>query len=225
MTNQRSTHKFSIEVDDHILTQSKNTKYLGVRIDDKFTWQDHIVELRSKLARNNSALVRLRKFVNLNTLKMVYYTLVYSHIQYCISVWGCAAKTNLYNIETLQRQSLRIICFKPYRAPTDLLFKSLRILKVCDIYKLQLGKLMFCYNKNIHEREENLTQVSQRHNYHTRIAAQNNYNQPERRTSLGQQAFSYIGPSLWRTIPMDIKKSNNLNLFKIKYKENLLAKY
>ena len=147
MTNQRSTHKFSIEVDEHVLTQSRNTKYLGVRIDDKFTWQDHIVELRSKLARNNSALVRLRKFVNLSTLKMVYYSLVYSHIQYCISIWGSAAKTNLYNIETLQRQSVRIICFKPYRAPTDLLFKSLRILKVCDIYKLQLGKLMFCYNK------------------------------------------------------------------------------
>ena len=225
MTNQRSTYKFSFQVDGNILSQSKNTKYLGVRIDDRFTWQDHIIELRSKLARNNNALVRLRKFVNLNTLKMVYYSLVYSHIQYCISIWGSAAKTNLYNIETLQRQSLRIICFKPYRALTDLIFKTLRILKVCDIHKLQLGKLMFCYNKNLHNREENLTQVSQTHNYNTRIATQNNYYQPERRTSLGQQAFSYIGPSLWRTIPLDIKKSANLNIFKIKYKEYLLAKY
>ena len=171
-----------------------------MRIDEKFTWQDHILELRSKLARNNSALVRLRKFVDLKTLKMVYYSLIYAHIQYCISIWGSAAKSNFYNIETLQRQSLRIMCFQPHRAPTDLIFKSLGILKAGDIYKLQLGKLMFSYNRNQLERDENLLQVTQQHNHQTRIATQSNYYQPERRTSLGQQAFSYRGPILWRTI-------------------------
>ena len=117
------------------------------------------------------------------------------------------------------------MCFQPHRAPTDLIFKSLGILKAGDIYKLQLGKLMFSYNRNQLERDENLLQVTQQHNHQTRIATQSNYYQPERRTSLGQQAFSYRGPILWRTIPLNIKKSPNITLFKIRYKENLLAKY
>ena len=38
--------------------------------------------------------------------------------------------------------------------------------------------------------------------------------QPYRKTKVGQQGLSYIGPSLWNNLPSVFKRNNNLNSFK-----------
>ena len=126
-------------------------------IDNKLSWQHHIKELRNKLASNNSALYKLRGLVDRSTLKMVYYSLIYSHLQYCISVWGTAAGVhqdqlepgkNWKQLETQQKRAIRNICSLPPREHTAEHFKSLELLKIKDIYKMQLGKLIYKFSSN-----------------------------------------------------------------------------
>ena len=63
-------------------------KYLGVIMDDKFTWKPHIQHLCSKLSSGSWALLQLRNSVDFTSLKTVHYSLIYSHLQYCISLLG-----------------------------------------------------------------------------------------------------------------------------------------
>ena len=44
-------------------------------------------------------LYQIRGFVNEYTLKMVYYAVICSRLQYRISVWGTATKTKLCEVE------------------------------------------------------------------------------------------------------------------------------
>ena len=37
---------------------------------------------------------------------------------------------------------------------------------------------------------------------------------PFHKTSMGQKAISFVGPSLWNSLPELIKKADNLNTFK-----------
>ena len=37
---------------------------------------------------------------------------------------------------------------------------------------------------------------------------------PFRETNMGQKAISFVGPSLWNSLPELIKKTDNLNTFK-----------
>ena len=61
------------------------------------------------------------------------------HINYCILLWGHANK----RIFKLQKKAVRIIYIERRLSHTDLLFKNLNILKINDIYQLQLLKLYF----------------------------------------------------------------------------------
>ena len=47
---------------------------------------------------------------------------------------------------------------------------------------------------------------------------------PFRKTNIGQKAFSFIGPSLWNSLPELIKKTDNLNTFKHNVKNYCLKK-
>ena len=69
-----------------------------------------------------------------------------SYIDYGISLWGSAAQTALKPIDVLQKKALRIITNSAYNTHTDPLFKNQNILKVKDLHKLHVGKLMYQYH-------------------------------------------------------------------------------
>ena len=89
-TKKRIKHKFNVILDNTIIDQTHSTKYLGIIIDDKLNWKDHITNLKSKLARNNYILHKLKPYVNKHTLKLVYYSIIYPHLQYGIASYGSA---------------------------------------------------------------------------------------------------------------------------------------
>ena len=64
-------------------------KYLEIVIGNKLTWESHIHQLCSKVSKGSWALLKLRKY-DIKTLLSVYYSLVHSHLPYCITAWGSA---------------------------------------------------------------------------------------------------------------------------------------
>ena len=63
-------------------------KYLGIYIDKNLNWAPHIQHINSKISKNLGILFRLRHFLTLNTLKQIYYSLIYPYLHYGIMSWG-----------------------------------------------------------------------------------------------------------------------------------------
>ena len=224
-TNKHISHKFKISINNNELKQSISTKYLGIIIDEKLNWKKHIKNLRSKLASNNYALLRLRNFVDEDTLVTIYYSLIYSHLQYCISTWGKASKTNIKPIESMQKRALRNMFNLSPCSHTNPVFSSKKILKLKDIYKFQLGKLTYKITKNQMVGGNPFVNLNKQHKYSTRSSLNNNFIQPGRRTEVGIRSFKYQAPLIWREIPLFIKESNSFNIFKLRFKKHLISKY
>ena len=55
----------------------------------------------------------------------LYYSLVYSYLQYCILVWGSTYPTHLRRLVLLQNRAVRVISEKGFDAHTDLLLRIL----------------------------------------------------------------------------------------------------
>ena len=57
-----------------------------------------------------------------------------------------------------------------------------------------MAKTMFCFNKISAKNEsQTIISITQKHHYKTRLAAQQNYFQPRKRTEVGKKTFFYIG--------------------------------
>ena len=113
---------------------------------------------------------------------------MYSHLQYRINSWGSASETTLHPLKIIQKRSIRIITGSKYRAHAEPLFHQLQCLKLNDIYKLEMAKLMYRINNNMisSTKANGFQLISQYHNHGTRLRNNRNYCLPRVRTKLGR---------------------------------------
>ena len=223
-SKRKRKFKLNIKINNYSLEEKQNTMYLGVIIDNKLNWQPHLCNLKNTLAKGCYALSKLRKFVDIDVLKKVYYSLIYSKLQYCISSWGGCSDTALDTIFKLQKRAVRFICNKSYSEPTHPLFSSQKMLKLEDVYKLKICTLMHSFFKNQLYCDVLMKNLSECHTYLTRLSKSQNCFVPSVRTNLGKYSFQYIGPKLWQNVPFEFKNCSTES-FKSKYKKYLIDLY
>ena len=93
------------------LYPTNSVKYLGIKIDDKLNWKEHINDIAIKLNRANAMLYKIRDFVNHNCLRSIYYAIFDSHLNYSTIVWG-QNKSAINRLVILQKKALRNINLK-----------------------------------------------------------------------------------------------------------------
>ena len=92
------------------ITKVNHTKFLGVVIDNKLSWEPHIRYLNKKLRSITGALCRIRKSVPAELYQKIYYSLFESHLAYGISVWGVALRNKASDkLFVTQKQCIRIL--------------------------------------------------------------------------------------------------------------------
>ena len=112
--------------------------YLGMLIDDGLNWDPHIKQLSLQLSKSSAIIYRLRNFVDTETFKLLYYSLIYSHIQYGIILWGTATYTRQKEIVLRLNNIVWIMTWSRKFDHVSILYKQLKLLKLEDIYKLEL---------------------------------------------------------------------------------------
>ena len=96
-----------------------------------------ISNVAAKLKRANGALAKLRQFVPTSVLRLVYYAIFHSHLQYCCQVCGQPNSVLLNRIGTLQNCAMKLIAFKSPRDSASELYAKFRVLKFSDMVHLQ----------------------------------------------------------------------------------------
>ena len=81
---RRKPQSFKISLNNVDIKRVEYVKYLGVLLDNKLNWKAHVSNLCSKLSRVCGFFYKLRHYVPLNTLRIVYFSLVQSHLQYSL---------------------------------------------------------------------------------------------------------------------------------------------
>ena len=102
-------------------------------------WHIHVQKVANKIQNVNGILHKLRYGFPHRILILIYTSLIESHINYCILLWGA----NYDKIFKLQKQAIRTISLNHFKAHTSPLFKSMHLLDIRDTYQLQLLKLYY----------------------------------------------------------------------------------
>ena len=144
----KSTH-FKLTINHNAIEKSDNEKYLGVHFDNKLTWEKHINTMSKKLSKVCGMMHKLRHYVPLSTLKLIYFSMFHSQIQYSLLNRGRAAKNYLRKLEVLQNNILRVCLFRPRNCSTTSLYSKLKVSKIKDMFQMEIAKFMFKFNNQM----------------------------------------------------------------------------
>ena len=84
-------------------------KLLGVKIDNKLTFDCHVSDMCKTPNRKINALARIALFININKRCILMNSLFRSQCNYCPLIWICHSRTNNRKINRLHERCLRNI--------------------------------------------------------------------------------------------------------------------
>ena len=84
-------------------------RFLGVLIDEKLSWSQHIAAIKSKMSRYIGILYKLKNTLPLRPHILIFNSLIQSHINCCSVVWGSSMKNKIEALFTAQKKAIRAI--------------------------------------------------------------------------------------------------------------------
>ena len=195
-----------------IIQCMKCLQFLGLHIDETFDWHEHINKCKNKLTSALHVINKVNSYLPVSALKTIYYTLVYPYLTYGIILWGSTYKTYLTKLFIIQKK-VRSILKRNYRELSHPLFTCLKLVKLNDVYELEIG---FCWYHYVHRSLPHyLSDIfTFTHDIHIHETRQSSHIRPF--TSLtvkSSNSFLCKGPLIWNRIPFTIQQQQKHKKF------------
>ena len=205
----------SIQIAGNAIHVSSAVKILGVKLDQRLTYRDHVNEVVRACNYHLRALRRIRRYMPMDTARTIAFSIVGSRIDYCNSLLYGVNKESLIQLQRVQNNLARIVCdVRRGQRPSADLLRELHWLPVSARIDFKLALL--CCNalktgqpdylravlkpcmpsRNLRSTDHGLLVIS-RHNLET-----------------ARRRFSLAGPSVYNGLPLTVKQSPSVGIFK-----------
>jgi len=121
-----------ITLQNNQITDSTNTKFLGLTTSERLSCKCHINHILSRLSSSCYAIKVITPPMSEDTLKMIYYLYVHSIITYSIIFWGNSLHS--IGIFKIQKQIIQIMTKSRSKDSCRQLFRRLEILPLQSQY-------------------------------------------------------------------------------------------
>ena len=111
----------NISIGGEKIQNSKNGKLLGVTIDNKLSFTEHVHEVCDKASQKLNAVARLSSFMSLEKRRLIIKAFVNSQFGYCPLIWMFHDRTLKNRINRIYEGALRIVYRDKTSNFTDLL--------------------------------------------------------------------------------------------------------
>ena len=185
---------------------------MGVIIDEKLNFNDHIDKITKKAKNYTSSLSRILHYLNDTNSSILFNTFFYSCFSYCPLIWMCSTKTANNKINKIHKRALRLKCGVNNANFTELLaINEIQSIHIRNIRYL-MSEMYLSLNKKNPKFMWNMFEKNPR-NY---LLRNNNLVKiPKPKTeSFGYRSLKFRGPMLWNSLPPEIKSSDNIFILK-----------
>ena len=101
--------KSYIYLEDAFLESEESVKLLGVQIDRKLKFEEHINIMLKEGNKKLHALMRISNYLSQEKLRLITKTLIESQFNYCPLIWMCHSRELNHKINKLHERSLRLV--------------------------------------------------------------------------------------------------------------------
>ena len=196
---------------------STSVLLLGIEIDWKLNFNNHVLSLCSKAYTKVNAFCRLRSHLNAEQKLLLYNSFIMSTFNYCPIIWMFCGKTADLKVNNIQRRALQALYNDFYSSYQELLNRG-KHLKIHELNQVHLLTEVYkCIKKESPSFLHNIF-MPKESNHQLRI--NNLLSLPKTSTKTwGLHSFAYRGSSSWNSPPDDIKCSSLSSVFKSRLKD------
>lgn len=187
-----------LTINNNVLNTSSNTRFLGLYLDENLDWCKNTEMLCNKLNRIHYLIRVLKRYVDQNTLKTVYYANFQSTLKFGIIFWGQCK--DIQNIFVIQKNVIRTLFGMKYNESCRGIFRKHKILTVIGLYIYEILIFMF---KNM-SKFVNLKLQSQR---------TLDFKYPVHRLTIYEKGCYYSCVVLFNKLPKHIQSEIRLKMF------------
>ena len=207
------------------IEQVKETKYLGLIIQENLKWDIHIRSVINKLNAQIPTYYILKQYIPQNNLEIIYKSLSLSIINYGIELYCKSSTPWTKQLQKTQNRLLKILFSKPKQFSTNLLHKQHKILKIDDRVKLRHSLIIhrsLHNNATINWTHRNIERSINVHNRNLRnhLDIQTTAEGHRKRNKILEQSAI-----TWNSLDNNLKSIINRNKFKSSYEKVLIELY
>ena len=215
-----------IEVDKEQVPTSDHLKYLGVWFDSQLSMDKHITSKCNAAIFNIRNIASIRRFINLDTAKLLATSLVLTHLDYSNSILSGLPKKSIMKMQRIQNWAAKVVlCRDRYSSSTDALIK-LHWLPIKERIDFKILCIIFkCLNKMAPPYLESKIK-KKTFTRNTRASTRGTMLEVPfvRKSTFAARAFSVYGPELWNTLPTKLHKLTTIDSFKRGLKTELFTR-
>lgn len=215
----RIDEELKISLNEMPLSLVSNDKVLGIQVDNNLTWSEHISKVSKKMSTNVWLLSKIKSYLSVEHRLLFYKSYIQPHLDYANIVWGNTTKTNLLQIERLQRRACRVILNynleNVHQAMNDLKIMTFQervfIRKAKFMFKVS-NKITPDYISNIFQKRQQID-ANGTESFILRSVAADSFVLPKPNTEMYKLSLAYSGPIVWNCLTKEIKMAPSIQCF------------
>ena len=194
------------------LLEVQTFKFLGLIIDNRLTFKNHMESLLLRCKTSLTILSILKHLVSENCIKLVYFAFFQSIIEYCCEIFGHRSQGFFARIDRTQNKAIKIMFGSNCNVERAL--KSNNILRFKELVRRKTSLFMFdVYHASLPKRLQSLF-VCNRDVLCRSSKFSNNFKVQSCSTHVLSTSLSLSGVRLWNSLPTEIKNTNVRHQFK-----------
>ena len=213
----------SIEVDQEKVAISSHLKYLGVWLDSHLSFEKHINSKCGVACMNIKSIAAIRRFIDLDTAKLLASSLVLTHLDYSNSILCGLPKKSIHKLQRIQNWAAKVVLHQDKSSSSTEALITLHWLPIKERIDFKILCLIYkCINTLAPDYLSSLLKIKTFSRV-TRASTRGiTLEVPQvKKATFAARSFSVYGPKLWNSLPPIIHHSSSYSVFKNKVKTEL----
>ena len=211
-----------------IVERSHHVKYLGLILDDKLTWREHISDLETKLIKILRSFKIMKQWLPEKEKLQLYYAYFHSKVKYGIQLYGTANRASIKKIQILQNKTIKTLFGLDYLTPTIDILKKYKLTTVKDLYKITIAQFVHKQRNQMLPKPfinyfRPVSDITERSTRQSNLLNTNRVN-----TEQAKKMIQHAGAIIWNEISSNIEQNIQIfstNIFKNTIKSYYTCKY
>ena len=140
---KQSTKQLNIILNNYALQRVCDTKFLDVVIHEHLSWKPYMEYLLKNISSSIYCIKEIKSFLDRKTLLLLYYTLVKSHILYCINSWCFGNELMINKLQCAVNKLMRSIFNAGKRQTVSYVMKDNNLLIIRQIRDLKIATFVY----------------------------------------------------------------------------------